>query len=200
MPTGIYKRTEEHKRKLREALTGEKNPWTGRHHTIEARKKMSIVRKGQYAKENHPRWGVKLTEETKDKIRKKNSGRKFSVEHKQKIKMAITGITRSEKTREKISETKKGQKNPNWRGGKSFEPYGLEFNNELKEKIRERDNHTCQECGYTEKELGYALTCHHIDYDKKNNVSENLIALCKSCHSKTNFRRKDWVKHYTEMI
>ena len=33
---------------------------------------------------------------------------------------------------------------------------------------------------------------HHIDYDKKNCVSNNLITLCIPCHMKTNYNRSYW--------
>lgn len=89
-----------------------------------------------------------------------------------------------------------GENHPNWLGGKSFEEYTKDFNIKLKEKIRKRDNFTCQECGYTEEQLGYRLPIHHIDYNKKNNSIENLVSLCKSCHCKTNFNRNDWIVYY----
>jgi len=102
---------------------------------------------------------------------------------------------------EKLSNINKkicGEKHPNWRGGISFEPYGKEFNKALKEQIRKRDDYQCQECGYFQKDLIYKLPVHHIDYDKKNNDPINLISLCKSCHSKTNYDRDDWVCHYQQ--
>jgi len=95
-----------------------------------------------------------------------------------------------------FSETRRGENAPNWLGGKSFEPYGVEFSDKLRSYIRERDNHTCQECHMTEKQLGYRMPVHHIDYNKKNNVAENLISLCKSCHAQTNFKREDWVNYF----
>ena len=54
----------------------------------------------------------------------------------------------------------------------------------IREKILQRDNFQCQICGNEEK-----LCVHHIDgtnYLKSNtnNDLENLITLCKSCHSK----------------
>lgn len=91
-------------------------------------------------------------------------------------------------------------KHPNWRGGISFEKYGLDFNKELKNKIRKRDNFTCQECNFTEKMLNYILPVHHIDYNKKNNNENNLISLCRSCHTKTNFNRNNWSKYYQQKI
>lgn len=87
-----------------------------------------------------------------------------------------------------------------WRGGLSFEPYGLEFNSKLKEFIRKRDNLTCQECGFTQNQLGYKLPVHHIDFNKKNNNPDNLICLCRQCHPQTNFNREDWTKYFQEKI
>jgi len=89
-----------------------------------------------------------------------------------------------------------GENHPCWLGGISFEPYGVKFNRELKGRIRKRDKHTCQECGFTENKLGYKLPIHHIDYNKKNNKEENLIALCKGCHGQTNFSREDWTNYF----
>lgn len=86
--------------------------------------------------------------------------------------------------------------NPNWNGGKSFELYPLEFDEGLKEMIRERDDRICQICGKLEIEDrndGYGRLCiHHIDYDKNNNDPRNLISLCHDCHVKTNFNRDIW--------
>ena len=102
--------------------------------------------------------------------------------------------------RAKMSKAKKGEKNPFWQGGISFEPYGLEFNDELKEQIRKRDNYQCQECGYFQKDLGYNLSVHHIDYNKKNNDPVNLISLCKNCHRKTGFNRDNWIDYYKQKV
>jgi len=93
-----------------------------------------------------------------------------------------------------------GELNPNWQGGKSFEPYNLEFNDKLKRMVRKRDNYTCQECGYTEKQLGYSLSVHHIDYNKNSNILDNLISLCKNCHGQTNWERDDWSKYFISKI
>ena len=45
-------------------------------------------------------------------------------------------------------------------------------------KVRQ-DPGKCERCGSTDK-----LHWHHIDFDHSNNVAENLMRLCKSCHSK----------------
>ena len=56
----------------------------------------------------------------------------------------------------------------------------------VKNSIMVRDNHKCRICH------NLAKLIHHIDYNKKNNNHENLVALCQSCHSKTNFNREHW--------
>lgn len=112
-----------------------------------------------------------------------------------------TGIYSEELLKQKSDALKgkyTGEKASNWRGGISFEPYSSEFNNSLKYEIRKRDNFTCQfpNCGI--KENGKVHDCHHINYDKKDSRSENLITLCSSCHMKTNFNREYW-QNYFEM-
>ena len=44
------------------------------------------------------------------------------------------------------------EKCPAWRGGISFEPYGIEFNDKLKKEIKQRDGFKCRECGVTSLE------------------------------------------------
>jgi len=89
-----------------------------------------------------------------------------------------------------------GENNYNWRGGVSFKPYGKDFSESLKERIRERDNHECQYCGTLESELYQRLSCHHINYQKADNREENLISLCQECHNKTNYRRWYWEAYF----
>ena len=106
-----------------------------------------------------------------------------------------TGIKNTNKTSFKkgikhnwiIKGLNKGKDSHNWRGGSSFEPYSIDWTEDLRRAIRKRDKYTCQLCG---KEP--ALHCHHIDYNKKNCNPENLITLCHSCHLKTNGNRKYW--------
>lgn len=94
----------------------------------------------------------------------------------------------------KQSKRWQGKKNPAYRGdwGReiTFEPYGPEFNKELRLFIRQRDDFTCQICGA--KENGRDHDCHHIDYDKKNNNEWNLITLCRPNHQMTSYNREKW--------
>lgn len=92
----------------------------------------------------------------------------------------------------------KGNNNPNWKNGISFEEYGIGFNKDLKQLILERDNYTCQNPNCKVKKPK-RLDCHHIDYDKQNNIAENLITLCISCHMKTNYNRIFWQEVYKNL-
>lgn len=95
-----------------------------------------------------------------------------------------------------LKNTPKLENHPNWKGGISFEDYDFAFNDTLKNKIKKRDNFECQICG---KKDGL-MHIHHIDYDKHNSVEENLITLCNSCHSKTNWRRESWIKFFSPIM
>ncbi|MCK4500255.1 HNH endonuclease [Candidatus Babeliales bacterium] len=141
--------------------------------------------------------GIKRTEEFKRRRRELMIGNK-----------SRKGMKNSKEMNEKIRQSrlgKTGKLASNWQGGKSFEPYGLEFNETLKEQIRERDNYRCQECFRHQDELftksgkRYKLMIHHIDYDKQNNKPENLISLCRNCHLQTNFQREDWTNYFNKI-
>ena len=41
----------------------------------------------------------------------------------------------------------------------------------------------CEECGHVPLIGRWSLDVHHIDHDKSNNEPENLMTLCKNCHS-----------------
>jgi len=110
----------------------------------------------------------------------------------------------SEEVRKKMSLARMGKyggaNHPNWLGGKSFEPYDMEFNKKLKGLVRKRDNQICMVCWIHREKLNKSLSIHHINYDKKCSLIQNLISLCDSCHAKTNFNRKHWVKLYQSLI
>lgn len=104
----------------------------------------------------------------------------------------------------RIEQYKNPSNHPQWLGGISFEPYTIEFNDSLKEIIRSRDNHICQNCGMTEEEhlivIGKVLTIHHIDYNKENCNHNNLITLCGSCNTRANYNREYWTEFYQQKV
>ena len=140
-------------------------------------------------------------DEFKEKCRKRLVGKKQSAETIAKRVAKNTGKKRTIEQKIRIAESLKGKYLKEnawwaWKGGKSFEPYGLEFDVYLKEVIINRDRRKCQMCGKTELENGRKLSVHHIDYNKLNNDPKNLITLCISCHGKTTTNRDYWIKFF----
>ena len=183
------KLTEEHRMKISNDLKGKTSFRKGKMISEEHKRKISKSLKG-YAKtqshiKNHAdslRGRKEPKEITQRRIQaRKNNGREWH----------------SEKTKSKMSKVKKGKyigKNSSgWKGGLSFEPYSYEFNEQLKNMVRERTGCICQVCG----NLGFVV--HHIDYDKKNNKFNNLITICCKCHGKTNFDRQKWSDYFRNL-
>lgn len=198
---------------------GDKHPMFGRHHSEETKKKISERRKESYAKGAWvpPMRGKHIADDIKQKLsdiwkeKYKDGtfvpywkGKHLSEEHKQKLSIlkneyvpwnkGKNGLYHpTEETKQKQSSGGKGkqagEKHPNWQGGISFLPYCHKFNKQLKERIRERDNRTCQypRCG--KKENGKKHSCHHVHYDKEN-CNPDLITLCCGCNIKANSNRE----------
>lgn len=114
------------------------------------------------------------------------------------------GKTHSEETRKKISEARKGENHPNWRGGISFEPYCPSFNETFKEQVREYFGRKCLLCKKTKEENGNRrLSIHHIDYNKNQGCDGShwlVCPLCTRCHIKTNKDRDKWQRILTEKV
>ena len=138
----------------------------------------------------------------------KTCGKKFRLRkssvyprsRKAKMYCSVKCVKQNEDYLKNASQRVSGEKNPFWVDGRSREPYGQEFNEKLKERVRARDFHQCQECLAFQKDLGRKLDVHHIDYNKKHNDPSNLISLCKGCNAKANFSREDWIKHFEEKM
>ena len=166
MPTGVYKRTEYHRRINSE---GHK----GKHYSP----------KTEFKKGHH--YSIKT------EFKKGSSG--FVGKHNEKAKKIM-----SEKAKKRV-----GKKATNWQGGKSFEPYPIDWTETLRESIRQRDNYICQLCSKTQEEeiktIGCRLTIHHKDYNKKNCDPINLITLCKSCNSRVNGNRNYWIDYFQKV-
>ena len=201
MPSGVYNHTKKQHQKI-----AKRRKENGTYiYTEKMKKEKSLIMKGRkitwndkisQALKNH-----KVLIETRKKIgdtrRKRFKEGKIISWNKNLTKDIDERVKRGGKATSRALKGKYiGEKSWHWQGGKSFEPYGIGFNKELKWRIRRRNNYTCQECKYTEEQLGYKLPVHHIDYNKKNNNENNLIPLCKSCHSKTNFKRENWIKYF----
>jgi len=153
-----------------------------------------IVSKETKTKQSESHKGIKLTKEHKQSLSESRKGHIVTEETKQKIRLANTGKKQTEETIKQY----KGELASNWQGGLSFLPYPPEFNKEIKKQVLERDNSICQNPNCVH--LSEGLDCHHIDYDKQNNNSENIITLCDRCHTKTNYDREYWTEFYQNIM
>lgn len=150
--------------------------------------------------------GYKMPKKAKEKIRIAMFGNTHSLGKKaspEKLKKMCIAQQRNPKAFKKgqvapMKGRKRldiiGEKHPQWKGGISFEPYPLGWTKTHKEQIRYRDRYKCQICGVPEVEVGKKLDVHHIDYNKSNITLNNLITLCRSCHTKTNYNREYWTE------
>jgi 5-methylcytosine-specific restriction endonuclease McrA len=158
--------------------------------------------------------GRKLPKEVCDKMSKSRMGKKINmtVEGRRRLRDSKIGDKNPMKrleVREKMSMSSRGRKNPqlsermklrtgeknyNWRGGTSYEPYSLDWTQTLRRSIRERDGYICQMCNAVQSDK--ALDVHHKDYDKFNCNPDNLVALCHRCHCKTNNHREIWLEYF----
>lgn len=101
----------------------------------------------------------------------------------------------------KMSIERRGKGNPSWKDEKVNDRYPETWTLPLRREIRARDCDTCQVCS-TEPEKEYNLCVHHIDYSKENNAPQNLICLCRLCHSRVHGRPKRrmlW-QHYFQFV
>ena len=192
---------------------GEKNPFCGKQHTEETKEKM---------RQNHVGMkGMHHTEETKKKMSKKCVGmigkhhsdetkQKISESHKERFKNPenhpMYGKHHSDETRKKMSGNHydiAGKNHPNWKGGTSFEPYCIKFNDEFKERAREFWSRKCVLCDKSEKENGRKLDVHLVTYNKDTCCDGSIplfVTLCASCHLKTHHREIYWCNIFKEMI
>lgn len=164
-----------------QGLSGEKNPFYGRHHTEETKKKLR--------KYLHPKGKDSSAWKGKTKEREcKYCGKPFKVPESW-LKRGRGKFCSKECSWKWKSENIVGEKCGNWKGG--YEPYyGPNWCAQRRITL-ERDNHICQRCGMTEDGNGRSLSVHHIipfrefgieRYEEANKL-ENLISLCRICHT-----------------
>lgn len=154
----------------------------GKKASLEARKKMSLFRKGKPRIGNPQNW--RHSEETKEKL---------SLSHKGQIawNKDLKGYNAGEKhpfygkKRPEIT----GEKNNKWKGG--ITPINklqrAVFAQKYRKIIFKRDNYTCQLCGIR----GVILQVDHIqewsEYIEGRFALENCRTLCQQCHYKITF-------------
>jgi len=107
-------------------------------------------------------------------------------------------IRNNPERKRKISLAFTREKHPGWQGGSHREGFRGHDWAELSEKIRDRAGRCCEHCGMTESDhvarYNQRLNVNHIEpfhqhqNKRKANSPKNLEALCKSCHTKADWR------------
>jgi hypothetical protein len=164
-------------------------PWNkGMVRTNEEKEKMSNGQKRSYSSgkrkkykitpEHREKLNKSIKYKTKEHIRKIIESRKNNPNYSL-IKKRISNTLKRKYKNKEISSSfyidGRYTNNPN----SQYNLYNGEFTESLKLDVRKRDNWTCQLCNKKR-----STSCHHIDENKTNNVVDNLIVLCRSCHSK----------------
>jgi hypothetical protein len=185
---------------FREKHIGENNGFYGKTHTEENRKKFSRNAKRQFAN------GFPL--ETREKLSKIFTGTKKDSHFKKRTSMGVklSYIKNKEAILKKREETRLsngtndkygfrcGPDNPMWIVDRSVvkkRGYNSYFKSKrLKHHILYEQKNICPICSKNISTTNADL--HHINYDKNDNCRDNLVYLCKSCHAKTNYKRKTW--------
>ena len=147
--------------------------------------------------------GKMHTDDAKAKMSAAMIGKTHTDEHKRKIGEGNKGKTLTDETKAKMSEAQKGDNNSNWQSGISFEPYCIKFNKAYKESIRELFDRKCFLCDVSEEENSKKLDVHHVNYNKNCGCDSSkcvCVALCHSCHMKTNGNRNYWQALIMEML
>lgn len=179
--------TEAHRKAISESLKGKSSPRKGQTLSAETCRRMSESRKGREvsaetrAKISAAHTGMRASDETKKRIGESSRGRPAWNKGKTLGPMP-------EERRRKHSKALKGDRHPNWQGGKTADSARVRRSLETRlwrEAVFQRDDFTCQECSAR----GVYLHVHHIQSFAKHPELrfdvENGITLCKSCHEKT---------------
>ena len=177
-------------------IKGDGNPFRGKKHTKEIREKLSIINKARLKdKRNHPMYGKKHTVESKEKMSESHKGIKHKIETKKIISLKLKGKKKTEKHKYNIKKNhvrpmlnRIGEMSGHWKGGLTPQNEIIRGSlrmREWKNRVFEKDNYICQDCGY---DKGGILNAHHILsfslYPEFRFNADNGITLCKECHIK----------------
>ena len=115
-------------------------------------------------------------------------------------KVSVTkpvGTTLGPEIRQRLSEHKKGAKNPQWRGGITRQAITIRRGvNELRPQILERDGYRCRMCSAHSKQL----EMHHIIpvwAEPELVLSlENIATVCRPCHLSMSGREMEYAERF----
>lgn len=137
--------------------------------------------------------GQTHTKEARERIRQSRLGKPTTLGTKRPYSTGNNNVSNRPEVKKKISESKKGNKNPNWKGGIS--PLNILIRNSAemrlwRKSVFERDNYTCIWCGVRNGN-GKNITLHadHIKpfslFPELRFAIDNGRTLCIECHKTT---------------
>jgi len=126
----------------------------------------------------NPFYGKRHTQKTIDTLRRNKLGKTYE---------EMYGYERAEIIKNKIRKPVKPRN------------YHTEYNDKFfdityRQQILKEQSYLCCIC-LSKLEGRFYKNLHHINYIKKDNRRRNLMYLCVSCHSKTNYNRNLWKKY-----
>lgn len=167
----------------------ERNHWQKRHQP-KHRPEHSEKLKAGYASGKIVPWSLGLTKETHPSVAQLSESLKLYYQTHEPNR-SMLGKRHSEETRRKMSESRIGERNGNWKGGitESVRLFRKSRRyQQWRRTVLRRDQHICQVCG----DEGVSIV-HHIRSVKDNPSLrfelENGIAVCCSCHNRIHKRK-----------
>lgn len=172
-------------------VSGKNNPFYGKKHTEESKKKIGEAHIGIKLKPRTEEYRKKISEalkgriftkEWKEKLSLAQKGKKknkFSEEHKKKISVSLSKYSKNRTLihLQHLSEAQRGEKSRNWKGGVTELQILIRKNFKYKEwrkLVFERDKYTCQWCSENKK---HDFNAHHIKSFKNILVDNNIKTL-----------------------
>lgn len=193
-----YWHSERTKKKMSETkkgtATGKDNPFYGKIHSEESKRKMSVSSMGQVA------WnkGIPHTEETKEKLRLANAGRVHTEEAKLKMSLAQLGKTHTEETKGKLRLANIGKTHTKETKGKLSKSIKEKWNDpEYRQRITEANigNVRSEE---TKQKISERLKGHEVSRETKAKISKARKGKPLSEEHKANLK-KAWIKRKARM-
>ena len=153
--------------------------------------------------ELNPMFEKHHSNKSKKKISKMLEGKKFTVEHKEKIREKLTGLERSDEQKENYRNCKLGNKNPNYNPNLTnkdrIDRRCVKGYSEWREEVFKKDNFICRQCGTNKR-----LQAHHIymwaKYPELRFNIENGITLCKDCHKQVRGYEDKYIDMFEMMV
>lgn len=182
-----WKQTQEAKQRISLATKGSKNPFYGKTHSEETKKKLSDNHKGKIHSGSFKQ-GHKFEKEILEKMSASHKGKVFSEATRRKMSLSQMGKHKQPR--------KKGKDNPRWKGGfenklwhnrqRRIKKLGNGGSHSLGEweNLKAQYNWTCPHCIKQEPEIKLSVD-HIIPISKggSDNI-ENIQPLCRSCNCK----------------